>query len=126
MQASASNLGPKVCKDCGEEKPRTTDYWFRDRRVVSDGLQARCKLCDKARKKAKPRKTGDRLPPAPKAVMSEELIEHRIAHAVHGVGALDIFPMRCQWFFFTRTPCLEGRDWPSLYCDKHRRLAEQL
>ncbi len=37
----------KICPDCGEDKPLTTEHWHK-RRSSPDGLDYRCKKCKKA------------------------------------------------------------------------------
>lgn len=40
----------KMCSQCKEEKPSTTEYFFRDKRA-KDGLQSSCKKCERIRVK---------------------------------------------------------------------------
>lgn len=42
--------GKRICPTCGEDKPRTTDYWYAAKRST-DGLAGDCKECAKRRRR---------------------------------------------------------------------------
>ena len=35
----------KVCSKCGEEKPLTSEYWYKRNKGSIDGFRGECKIC---------------------------------------------------------------------------------